>query len=91
MPQAPALAIERAIALGASPYISLDEVPPLGASNTMPAPEVGTWTTELNAGKKATIEKALRKAAGSRAEAARLLDLNPKYFSALCKELNVKE
>jgi len=23
-------------------------------------------------------------------EAARLLDLNPKYFSALCKELNVK-
>jgi len=40
--------------------------------------------------KKAIIERTLQKTGGNRAEAARLLDLNPKYFSALCKELNVK-
>jgi len=52
-------------------------------SSTQPA-------SRRNACKKAIIERALRKTGGNRAEAARLLDLNPKYFSALCKELKVK-
>jgi len=38
-----------------------------------------------NACKKAIIERALRKTGGNRAEAARLLDLNPKYFSRSAK------
>jgi transcriptional regulator with GAF, ATPase, and Fis domain len=46
--------------------------------------------TQLNACKKTIIERALQKTSLNRAEAARLLDLNPKYFSALCKELHVK-
>ena len=51
--------------------------------------ELGQWATELDASRKAIVERTL-KTAGNRAEAARLLGLNPKYFSALCKELNVK-
>jgi len=62
----------------------------LSAANTAQQAELGQWVTELNACKKAIIERALRKTGGNRADAARLLDLNPKYFSALCKELNVK-
>jgi hypothetical protein len=45
---------------------------------------------ELNACKKTIIERALQKTDGNRAEAGRLLGLNPKYFSALCKELNAR-
>jgi len=52
-------------------------------SSTQPA-------SRRNACKKAIIERALRKTGRDRAKAARLLDLNPNYFSALCQELNVK-
>jgi len=83
--------IERVIALGTSSYISLDELFPLVTSIATEVAEVGQWVTEVNAARKAIIERALRKTGGNRAEAARLLDLNPKYFSALCKELNVEE
>jgi len=82
--------IEGAIALGTSTYIGRDELP---FSVTLKAPEpaeLGQWVTELNACKKTIIERALQKTSLNRAEAARLLDLNPKYFSALCKELHLK-
>jgi hypothetical protein len=46
--------------------------------------------TELNASKRRIVEKALQMTSGHRAEAGRRLKLNPKYFSALCKELNIK-
>ena len=82
--------IEGAIALGTSTYIGREE---LSLSVTLNAPEpaeLGQWVTELNACKKTIIERALQKTSLNRAEAARLLDLNPKYFSALCKELHLK-
>jgi DNA-binding NtrC family response regulator len=82
--------IEGAIALGTSTYIGRDELP---LSVTLKAPEpaeLGQRVTELNACKKTIIERALRKTSLNRAEVARLLDLNPKYFSALCKEFHVK-
>ena len=62
-------------------------------SVTLKAPEpaeLGQWVTQLNACKKTIIERALQKTSLNRAEAARLPDLNPKYFSALCKELHLK-
>ena len=79
-----------AIALGTSAYIGQEDLAVLLTGNTRPHAEFGSWVTELNASKKAIIERILQKTGGNRAEAARLLDLNPKYFSALCKELNVK-
>src|SRR3989454_5482348 len=82
--------IEAAIALGTSTYIGREELP---LSVTLKAPEpaeLGQWVTQLNACKKTIIERALQKTSLNRAEAARLLDLNPKYFSALCKELHLK-
>ena len=82
--------IEAAIALGTSTYIGRKELP-LSVSLKAPEPaELGQWVTQLNACKKTIIERALQKTSLNRAEAARLLDLNPKYFSALCKELHLK-
>ena len=81
--------IEGAIALGTSTYIDLGELPlSLTARASEPA-ELGQWVTELNASKTAIIERAFQKTGRNRAKAARLLGLNPKYFSALCKELHV--
>ena len=82
--------IEVAIALGTSAYIGREDLMALSAANTTQQTELGRWATELDTCKKAIIERALRKTGGNRAEAARLLDLNPKYFSALGQELNVK-
>ena len=82
--------IEGAIALGSSTYIGREELPPWLTVNPPQPAELGGWVTELNACRKGIIERALQKTGGNRAEAARLMDLNPKYFSALCKELNVK-
>ena len=82
--------IEVAIALGTSAYIGREDLMALSAANTTQQAELGRWATELDTCKKAIIERALRKTGGNRAEAARLLDLNPKYFSARCKELNMK-
>jgi DNA-binding NtrC family response regulator len=81
--------IEGAIALGISPYIGREDLPVFGAREGEPE-EVGQWVTELNAARKGIVERALQKTGGNRQDAARLLDLNPKYFSALCKELNLK-
>ena len=82
--------IEGAIALGTSAYIGLEDLPALFVLDTPQQAELGLWATELDACKKAIIERALKKTGGNRAEAARLLGLHPKYFSALCKELKVK-
>ncbi len=82
--------IECAIALGTSRFIGREDLQTLFGANEAEPAEVGQWVTELNASKKAIVERALQKTGGNRQEAARLLNLNPKYFSALCKELNVK-
>ena len=82
--------IEGAIALGTSAYIGREDLPASFALDTPQQAELGLWAAELDACKKAIVERALRKTGGNRAEAARLLGLNAKYLSALCKELNVK-
>jgi DNA-binding NtrC family response regulator len=83
--------IEHAIALGTSRYIGREDLPAFFGANEAEPAEVGQWVTELNAAKKTIVERALQKTGGNRQDAARLLNLNPKYFSGLCKELNVKE
>ena len=82
-------AIESAIAIGTSAYITLEDLP---TSMTAPArtAELGTWTSEVEAFKKEIIRKALARSGGNQAEAGRLLGLHPTYFSAICKKLNVK-
>ena len=80
--------IERAIALGTSTYIRCEELPLLVTPGLQL--EIGQWDTELKAAKKAIIERALRITGGNGAAASRLLGLNRKYFSDLCKELGVK-
>jgi len=82
--------IEGAITLGSSSYIGREDLPlSLTLKPSEPA-ELGQWDAELNACKKMIIERALQKTNFNRAEAARLLDLNPKYLYALCRELHVK-
>jgi transcriptional regulator with GAF, ATPase, and Fis domain len=82
--------IESAIALGASAYIGTEDLPASLTGATPKPAELGDWVTELNASKRRIVEKALQMTSGHRAEAGRRLKLNPKYFSALCKELNIK-
>src|SRR3989441_3391699 len=83
-------AIERAITLGVSQYIRPEELPKAITAGTPEEAELDVWTTEVNACKKAIIERALQKTGGNRIEAARLLGLHPTYFRRLCVELNVK-
>jgi DNA-binding NtrC family response regulator len=79
-------AIQRAVALGKSPYIGPEDLPKTITAETAP---VGRWDAELDKSKKGILERALRDAGGNRNDAAQLLDLHPKYFAALCKEFNV--
>jgi arginine utilization regulatory protein len=81
--------IEGAIALGTSTYIDIGELPLSPTAKASEPEELGQWVTELNACKTMIIERTLQKTGRNRAHAARLLGLNPKYFSALCKELHV--
>jgi DNA-binding NtrC family response regulator/pSer/pThr/pTyr-binding forkhead associated (FHA) protein len=81
--------IEGAIALGTSTYIDIGELPLSPTAKASEPAELGQWVTELNACKTMIIERTLQKTGRNRAHAARLLGLNPKYFSALCKELHV--
>jgi DNA-binding NtrC family response regulator/pSer/pThr/pTyr-binding forkhead associated (FHA) protein len=80
-------AIESAIALGTSEYITREDLPPslLGGSQPM---GLSSWDKEVAACKKSIMERALRKTGGNRAEAGRLLGLHPTYFSKICKELD---
>jgi two-component system response regulator HydG len=82
--------IESAIALGTSAYIAREDLPAsMTAAPQQPA-QLAQWDVELNACRKAIIERALQKTGGNRTEAARVLELHPTYFSKLCKDLNMK-
>jgi len=82
--------IERAITLGVSPYIQPEDLPKAITPGTAGPAEGTLWEEELNAAKKSIMERALQKTGGNRAEAARLLGVNPKYFAHLCKQLNAR-
>jgi DNA-binding NtrC family response regulator len=83
-------AIQRAIALGTSPYITTDDLPREIVARDGEPDQVGRWNQELNLSKKRILERALQETGGNRQKAAQLLGLHPTYFAALCKELNVK-
>jgi DNA-binding NtrC family response regulator len=83
-------AIESAIALGTSSYIAREDLPASMTASSLPPTQLVHWEEEVNACKRAIIEKTLLKTGGNRAEAGRLLGLHPTYFSKLCKELNMK-
>jgi DNA-binding NtrC family response regulator len=81
-------AIQRAIALGTSAYITPDDLPKDITARLGEPDEVGRWNQELNLSRKRILERALNEAGGNRQKAAQLLGLHPTYFAALCKELN---
>lgn len=81
--------IESAIALGTSEYITREDLPASLTAGETQCTRPVEWAAQVFACKKAIIEDTLKKTGGNRAEAGRLLGLNPKYFSELSKEFNV--
>ena len=81
--------IQRAIALGTSPYLSPEDLDITTPSNDRDGDEIDV-EEELKAFKTALYERVLIKTKGNRKEAARICNAHPTYFAAVCKELNVK-
>ena len=83
-------AIERAIALGVSPYIQPEDLPKTLRTNNPDPGETDVYDKELDAFRKSLFERVLQQARGNRLDAARRLGLHPTYFARLCRDLNVK-
>jgi Nif-specific regulatory protein len=81
--------IERAMTLGASAYISPEDLPNNITGETL-KPGDATLEKRLNACKKSIIEETLLATGGDRNEAARILDLNPTYLAYLCKQFDLR-
>jgi DNA-binding NtrC family response regulator len=80
--------IERAVVLGAMPVANSSEVvlnpDPFKSDQTV------SYRAGVNAARKELIQRALAKTDGNRAAAARLLDLETKYFLKLIKSLGIE-
>jgi two-component system, NtrC family, response regulator HydG len=81
--------IEHAMTLGASAYISPEDLPKQITGEAL-KPDDATLEKRLNACKKSIIEETLIGTGGDRNEAARILDVNPTYLAYLCKLFNLK-
>ena len=87
--------VERAIALSDSPHLKLAHLLPVekndGAApgDGEPHPLAGGYFSSVEVYKKRLIEEAIRRAGGSKKEAARLLGMSPSYLSRLIKSLDV--
>jgi DNA-binding NtrC family response regulator len=82
--------IERAVVLGSSPMVTLDDVPGrIAAGWTTPAPGV-SYREGLNAARKELLLKALASTHGNRSAAAKVLGLEAKYFLKLMKSLGIE-
>jgi Nif-specific regulatory protein len=84
-------AIERAVVLGTETEISATDLPfGLESDSTTTTSETVSYHDGVNATRKEMVIKALRKTGGNRAAAARLLDLEAKYFLRLMKSLGIE-
>ena len=84
-------AIERAVVLGTETTIEAKDLPSQFAGEALlPMADTLSYRDGVNAARKALVIKALSKTRGNRAAAARLLDLETKYFLKLMKSLGIE-
>lgn len=84
-------AIERAVVLGTEATIEAKDLPSQFAGEALlPMADTLSYRDGVNAARKALVVKALSKTKGNRAAAARLLDLETKYFLKLMKSLGIE-
>ncbi len=85
-------AIERAVVLGSDSEITATDLPfglGEGVATTTDSPDL-TYHDGINSARKQLVVNALKKTNGNRAAAARLLDLEAKYFLRLMKSLGIE-
>jgi DNA-binding NtrC family response regulator len=80
--------IERAVVLGAMPVANSSEV--VLTTDAVKSDQTLSYRDGVNAARKDLLQKALTKTHGNRAAAARLLDLETKYFLKLIKSLGIE-
>ena len=83
-------AIERGIALGVTPDIRPEDLPKALRPEKSELAEHDTYDDEFEKFQKSLFGKRLQLNRGNHAEAARGLDLHPKYFRRRCRALDVK-
>jgi two-component system, NtrC family, response regulator AtoC len=82
--------IERAVVLDSIPAPNNGEVPHKASEIASESDQPVSYHDGVNAARKALIQKALTKTHGNRAAAARLLELETKYFLKLIKSLGIE-
>ena len=80
--------IERAVVLGAMPVANSSEV--VLTTDAVKSDQTLSYRDGVNAARKDIIQRALTMTHGNRAAAARLLDLETKYFLKLIKSLGIE-
>ena len=84
-------AMERAVILGASDLIQIEDLPPsLHVSAGIPGVGAGKLHDVIQEAKKKAIVAALEQAGWNYTEAAKLLDVHPNYLHRLIQHLNMK-
>src|SRR5262249_21586742 len=78
--------IERAIAMGISPYILPEDLPQDFRPKNSGLGETNLYGRERDIWEKSLFERILRETGGNRADAARRLERNVKYFYQRCKD-----
>ena len=81
--------IERAIAMGTSPYIVPEDLPPELRPSTSGLGETGIYDREKPIWEKGLFQRVLAQCGGNKPEAARRLGFSVKYFYDRCKELGL--
>lgn len=85
-------AIERAVVLGTTERILLEDLPEVVLETEAPSePESGRYHEALTQKKKELIINAMDQSKGNYTEAARLLGVHPNYLHRLIRNLNLKE
>ena len=83
--------IEHAIVLGSGSVIEARDLPSrFAGESVLPASNNLSYRDGVNAARKELVIRALHKADGNRSAAARLLDLEAKYFLRLMKSLQIE-
>lgn len=82
--------IERAVVLGAMPVANSSEALQMVPTDRIESNQTLSYRDGVNAARKDLIRRALTKTHGNRAAAARLLDLETKYFLKLIKSLEIE-
>jgi len=82
--------IERGVVLGQGPKITLHDLPPrISTGESAASPDRMSYRAAMDAAKRELIRRALSRAQGNRAAAAKLLGLQRTYLSRLIKTLQI--